>query len=39
MEKGRKKLIGQVPTRKLLASIKRDLRKELRQIEAKAKKK
>lgn len=39
MEKGRKKLLKQVPTRKLLASIKRDLRSQLRQIEAKAKEK
>lgn len=39
MEKGRKKLLKQVPTRKLLASIKKDLRSQLRQIEAKAKKK
>ena len=31
MEKGRKKLLKQVPTRKLLASIKRDLRKQLRE--------
>jgi hypothetical protein len=27
MEKGRKKLLKQVPTRKLLASIKRDIRR------------
>jgi hypothetical protein len=27
MEKGRKKLLAEMPTRKLLASIKRDLRK------------
>jgi hypothetical protein len=27
MDQGRKKLIKQVPTRKLVASIKRDLRK------------
>jgi hypothetical protein len=29
MEEGRKKLLKKVPTRKLLASIKRDLRKAL----------
>ena len=29
MEKGRKELLKKVPTRKLLASIKRDLRKTL----------
>lgn len=39
MEKGRKKLLKQVPTRKLLASIKLDLRKELREVSAKSKKK
>jgi len=27
MDKGRKKLLKQVPTRKLLASIKRDIRR------------
>jgi hypothetical protein len=27
MEKGRKKLLRQVPTRKLLASIKKDIRR------------
>jgi len=27
MEKGRRKLLKQVPTRKLLASIKKDIRK------------
>jgi len=27
MEKGRRKLLEQVPTRKLLASIKKDMRK------------
>lgn len=37
MEKGRKKLLKQVPTRKLLASIRRKLKNELREIEAKAK--
>jgi hypothetical protein len=30
MEKGRKKLLKQVPTRKLLASIKKDLRHTIR---------
>lgn len=30
MEEGRKKLLKQVPTRKLLASIKKDLRKAIR---------
>lgn len=30
MEKGKRKMLEKVPTRKLLASIKRDLRKELR---------
>jgi hypothetical protein len=30
MEKGRKKLLKQVPIRKLLASIKKDLRQSLR---------
>jgi hypothetical protein len=39
MEKGRRKLLKQVPTRKLLASIKRDLRKELREVAAKSSKK
>lgn len=39
MEKGRKKMLKRVPTRKLVASIKRKLRAELREIEAKAKKK
>jgi len=29
MDKGRKKLLKQVPTRKLLASIKKDIRKTL----------
>jgi hypothetical protein len=29
MEEGRKKLLKKVPTRKLLASIKRDIRKTL----------
>jgi hypothetical protein len=37
MEKGRKKLLKEVPTRKLLASIKRDLRKELRAAAASVK--
>lgn len=37
MEKGRKKALRQVPTRKLLASIKRDLRKELRAVAASGK--
>jgi len=30
MEEGRKKLLKRVPTRKLLASIKKDIRKTLR---------
>jgi hypothetical protein len=30
MEKGRKKLLKRVPTRKLMASIKRDLRKAIK---------
>jgi hypothetical protein len=30
MEKGRRKMLEKVPTRKLLASIKRDLRRELK---------
>jgi hypothetical protein len=30
MEKGRKALLKRVPTRKLLASIKKDLRQEIR---------
>jgi predicted component of type VI protein secretion system len=30
MDEGRKKLLEKVPTRKLLASIKRDMRKMLR---------
>jgi hypothetical protein len=30
MEKGRRKLLEKVPTRKLLASIKKDLRKAIR---------
>jgi len=30
MEEGRKKLLKQVPTRKLLASIKQDIRKAIR---------
>jgi len=30
MEKGRRKLLKQVPTRKLLASIKKDIRQTLR---------
>ncbi len=30
MEKGRKKLLKEVPTRKLLASIKRDIRQAIR---------
>ncbi len=37
MEKGRKKLLKQVPTRKLVASIKRKLKNQLREIKAKAK--
>lgn len=37
MEKGRKKLLKEVPTRKLLASIKRDIREKLREVEAKGK--
>lgn len=39
MEKGRKKLLKQVPTRKLVDSIKRKLKAELREIEAKGKSK
>ena len=30
MEKGRKELLKRLPTRKLLASIKKDLRREIR---------
>jgi hypothetical protein len=30
MEKGRKKLLKQVPTRKLLASVKQDIRRAIR---------
>lgn len=39
MEKGRKKLLEKVPTRKLLASIKRDVRAVIREGVAKSKKK
>jgi len=34
MEKGRKQMLKKVPTRKLLASIKRDLRRELQASES-----
>jgi hypothetical protein len=37
MEKGRRKLLEKVPTRKLLASIKRDLRQILKEKAASAK--
>jgi hypothetical protein len=37
MDEGRKKLLEKVPTRKLLASIKRDMRKMLRTTAAAAK--
>jgi hypothetical protein len=37
MEEGRKKLLKQVPTRKLLASIKRDLRQVVRAAKPKKK--
>jgi len=37
MEKGRRKLLEKVPTRKLLASIKKDLRKEIRATASAAK--
>jgi hypothetical protein len=39
VEEGRKKLLKQVPTRKLLASIKKDLRQTIRKAEAAAKRK
>jgi hypothetical protein len=39
MEKGRKKLIKGVPTRKLLASIKKDMRRALRVAASAAKSK
>jgi len=34
MEKGRKELLKRVPTRKLLASIKKDIRQTIRQAQA-----
>jgi len=37
MEKGRKKLLKQVPTRKLLASVKRDIRHAIRAAAASGK--
>lgn len=37
MEKGRRKLLKKVPTRKLLASIKRDLRREIREAKGSSK--
>jgi len=37
MEKARRKMLEKVPTRKLLASIKKDLRKQLRASAAAAK--
>ena len=37
MEKGRRKLLKKVPTRTLLASIKKDLRREIRQAKATSK--
>ena len=39
MEKGRRKLLEKMPTRKLMASIKRDLRHAIREGQAKPKKK
>lgn len=39
MEKGRKKLLKKVPTRKLLASIRKDLRLVLKDVPPKPKKK
>jgi hypothetical protein len=37
MEKGRKEMLKKVPTRKLLASVKRDLRQAIRVAAAAAK--
>lgn len=37
MEAGRKKLLKQVPTRKLLASIKKDIRRTIRESASAAK--
>lgn len=37
MEKGRKRMLEKVPTRKLLASIKRDLRHAIREASAASK--
>jgi len=37
MEKGRRDLLKQVPTRKLVASIKKDMRKALREVKASGK--
>jgi hypothetical protein len=37
MEKARKKMLKEVPTRKLLASIKKDLRREIRAAAASSK--
>jgi len=37
LEEGRKKLLKQVPTRKLLASIKKDIRQNIRASAASAK--
>jgi hypothetical protein len=39
MEEGRKKLLKKVPTRKLLASIKRDIRKAIKPLESDSKRK
>jgi hypothetical protein len=39
MEKGRKEMLKKVPTRKLLASIKKDLRKSIRASDSSAKSK
>lgn len=39
MEKGRRELLKQVPTRKLLASIKKDIRKTIRASAAASKSK
>jgi hypothetical protein len=35
MEKGRRKMLEKVPTRKLMASIKRDLRRALKEPKSK----
>ena len=39
MEKGRQQLLKKVPTRKLIASIKKDMRKLVREATASAKRK